>query len=77
MKIVKSKLIQDEVYPGMYRIKWPDGEVSDMVNKTRAKEYIRCYEETEARIERGRPGVGPTEPADAFNGGESYPSTSR
>jgi len=28
----------DEKYPSMYRIHWPNGSVSDMVNLTRAKD---------------------------------------
>ena len=28
----------DDKYPSMYRIHWPDGEVSDMVNLSRAKD---------------------------------------
>jgi hypothetical protein len=28
----------DDRYPTMWRIHWPDGEVSDMVNLTRAKD---------------------------------------
>ena len=28
----------DERYLGMWRIHWPDGEVSDMVNLTRARD---------------------------------------
>ncbi len=48
--LLKSELIQDEKYPKMYRIKWPDGKVSDMVNKTRAKDAIRRYEEYTRRF---------------------------
>jgi len=36
----------DERYPSMWRIYWPDGEVSDMVNLTRARDAAR----TMARI---------------------------
>lgn len=31
----------DERYSGMWRIHWPDGEVSDMVNLTRARDAVR------------------------------------
>jgi hypothetical protein len=36
----------DERYSSMWRIHWPDGEVSDMVNLTRARDAAR----TMARI---------------------------
>lgn len=62
----KSKLVQDKNYSEMYRIKWPDGKISDMVNKTRAKDAILRFNETEGRKERGRGGNGPTEPVGEF-----------
>jgi hypothetical protein len=31
-------IIPDEKYPGMWRVKYPDGQLSDMVNRTRAKD---------------------------------------
>src|SRR5262245_20960112 len=31
----------DGVYPNMWRIHWPDGRISDMVNLTRAKDAAR------------------------------------
>ena len=31
-------VVPDSVYPGMYRIRWPSGELSDMVNLSRAKD---------------------------------------
>lgn len=60
------KLKQDKTYPTMYRVKWPDGELSDMVNKTRAKDAIRVFIEREAKIAARMPSHGPTEPAGAF-----------
>lgn len=63
---MESKLIQDKTYPEMYRIEWPDGEISDMVNKTRAKEAIRCYEEAQSRNERRQAGRGPRKARGAF-----------
>ena len=47
-------VVEDEKYPGMYRIKWPDGEVSDMVNKTRANEAIRLEKEYQRKIKTRR-----------------------
>jgi len=47
-------VVEDEKYPGMYRIKWLDGEVSDMVNKTRANEAIRLEKEYQRKIKTRR-----------------------
>jgi hypothetical protein len=49
-----ARLIPDAVYPGMYRVRWPDGRVSDMANLTRANDAIACYGETVERQRRGR-----------------------
>ena len=35
-KKVLARVLPDEKYPTMWRIHWPDGEVSDMVNLSRA-----------------------------------------
>jgi hypothetical protein len=37
-KFTGIRVISDEKYPTMWRIHWADGEVSDMVNLTRAKD---------------------------------------
>lgn len=40
-------VIQDKTYPHMYRVVYPDGELSaDMYNRTRAVEHARCLDET-------------------------------
>ena len=31
-------IVQDEKYPSMWRVRRPDGTLSDMVNRTRAKD---------------------------------------
>lgn len=31
-------VVPDAIHPGMWRVLWPDGHLSDMVNKTRAKQ---------------------------------------
>ncbi len=41
------EIVSDMIYPRMYRINWPDIGLSDMVNKTRAKDAIAKYLETE------------------------------
>ena len=48
--VMKNRIIQDKKYPEMYRIQWDDGEVSDMVNRTRAKDAERRYEEYTRRF---------------------------
>jgi len=40
-KKVLARVRPDEKYPTMWRIHWPDGEVSDMVNLTRARDAAR------------------------------------
>ena len=46
-------LVPDPIYPGMWRVQWPDG-LSDMVNLSRAKDAIASYLEAEERRLRGR-----------------------
>lgn len=62
----ESKLVQDTVYPTMWRVLWPDGELSDMVNKTRAKDAIRAFEDRQARTAARMPPRAPEKPAGAF-----------
>jgi hypothetical protein len=45
----RPKLMPDAVYPGMWRVRWPDGRLSDMTNLARAKDAIACFIETEER----------------------------
>jgi hypothetical protein len=37
------KAIPDAVYPGMWRVRWPDGRVSDMTNLSRVNDAIACF----------------------------------
>jgi hypothetical protein len=32
------RVVPDATYPGIWRVRWPDGRLSDMVNLTRAKD---------------------------------------
>jgi hypothetical protein len=32
------RIVPDEEYPGMWRVEFSDGKLSDMVNRTRAKD---------------------------------------
>jgi len=50
----KPKVVPDSAHPGMWRVRWPDGRLSDMTNLTRAKDAVACFMETEERRQRGR-----------------------
>ena len=47
-------MMPDAARPGMWRVRWPDGRLSDMTNLTRAKDAVACFMETEERRQRGR-----------------------
>ncbi len=34
-----ASIVPDATYPTMWRIQWPDGSLSDMLNKSRAKDH--------------------------------------
>lgn len=38
-------LVEDTKYPGMWRVRYPDGALSDMFNLTRAKALMRRSED--------------------------------
>jgi hypothetical protein len=38
-------IVPDEHYPGMYRLRLPDGSLSDIVNLTRAKDALAALRE--------------------------------
>jgi hypothetical protein len=49
------RLMPDSKFPAlMWRVRWPDGELSDMVNLSRAKDALACFMETEGRRQRRR-----------------------
>jgi hypothetical protein len=50
----RPKVVPDAAHPGMWRVQWPDGRLSDMTNLTRAKDAVACFMETEERRQRGR-----------------------
>jgi hypothetical protein len=54
MKQRQSKVVPDVAHPGMWRVRWPDGRLSDITNLTRAKDAVACFMETEERRQRGR-----------------------
>ena len=41
-KAVLAHALPDEAWPGMWRLHWPDGRVSDMTNLTRCKDAGRA-----------------------------------
>jgi hypothetical protein len=50
----KPKVVPDPVHRGMWRVRWPDGRLSDITNLTRAKDAVACFMETEERRQRRR-----------------------
>jgi hypothetical protein len=54
MKQRQPKVAPDEAHPVMWRVRWPDGRLSDMTNLTRAKDAVTFFIETEERRQRGR-----------------------
>jgi hypothetical protein len=52
-RLCRPKAIPDSVHPGMWRVRWPDGRVSDMANLTRINDAIACFMETVERRQRG------------------------
>jgi len=43
------RIVPDEHWPGMYRIKRPDGSLSNMANLTRCRDALRSFDEA-ARV---------------------------
>jgi hypothetical protein len=39
------RIVPDEHWSGMYRIKRPDGSLSDMANLTRCRDALRSFDE--------------------------------
>ena len=50
----KARVISDETYPEMHRVRWPDGNLSDMVNLARANDAAARFNDTLDRDYRGR-----------------------
>jgi hypothetical protein len=50
----RPKVVPDATRRGMWRVRWPDGRLSDMTNLTRAKDAVACFMETQERRQRGR-----------------------
>jgi len=47
-----ARIVRDEVYPQMWRVEFPDGSRSDMVNRARAKDAARTHALTVGRRTR-------------------------
>ena len=50
----KAKVIPDETHPKMHRVRWPGGELSDMVDLSRANDAAARFNESLDREYRGR-----------------------
>jgi hypothetical protein len=50
----RPKVVADAACPGMWRLQWSDGGLSDITNLTRAKDAVACFIETEERRQRER-----------------------
>jgi hypothetical protein len=51
---MKARVVHDETYPDMRRVRWPDGQLSDMVNLSRAYDAAARFNESLDREYRGR-----------------------
>jgi hypothetical protein len=50
----KPKVAPDPARPGMWRVRWPNGRLSDITSLTRAKDAVACFIESGERLRRGR-----------------------
>jgi hypothetical protein len=48
-KPLSGRVVPDPQDPGMYRVQWSDGRLSDMTNLTRAKDAIAVVQKTATR----------------------------
>ena len=51
---MKARIIPDETYPEMHRVRWPDGTLSDLANLSRANDASARFNDTLDREYRGR-----------------------
>jgi hypothetical protein len=51
-KLSGYTVVPDETYPTMWRVRGPDGSLSDMVNRTRAKDAALAALAREMRVAR-------------------------
>jgi hypothetical protein len=50
----KATIVAHRTYPGMYRVRWPDGQLSDMANLSRVNDASERFNESLERELRGR-----------------------
>ena len=63
---LRPRVVPDSTCPGMYRVRWPDGVISDMTNLSRANDAVACFVENTERRKRGA--------AEAHRGSVARPS---
>ena len=51
---MSERVVRDATYLIMWRVKWPGGSLSDMVNLSRANDAAARFNETMEREQRGR-----------------------
>jgi hypothetical protein len=50
-----ARIVPDKKYSSLWRVVYPDGRLSDMVNLTRAKDVARGIAETKAFLREDQP----------------------
>lgn len=49
-----GELVHDQDHPNMWRVRMPDGELSDLLNRQRAVELSRLLLEEQRKLPKGR-----------------------
>jgi hypothetical protein len=52
--MIRVTMVPDPIHPGMWRLHYSDGHVSDMVNLSRARDAAARFIEAEGSRQRGR-----------------------
>lgn len=60
------KIVKDEKYDNMYRIQWPNGDLSDMYNLPRTKNHLRVLQEMRSSVQSRMPRKRPEKATDAL-----------
>ena len=53
------EVVADATYPGMFRVRLPDGELTDMVNRTRARDAAAAILLSILNSRKTRPAASP------------------
>ena len=64
-------IVPDQVHIGMFRVRLPNGQMTDLVSLTRAKDAVVCLTETADRRQRGRQSPPEAPPIAQIPGGQS------